>query len=46
MKRIIVRFRKMLDRPNTYQPVYCGECGAANPPSANYCSACGKMMNP
>lgn len=27
-------------------PVYCAECGAANPPGSNYCMACGKMLNP
>lgn len=27
-------------------PVYCAECGGANPPGSTYCQGCGKMLNP
>lgn len=27
-------------------PVYCSNCGCANPPGATYCLNCGKMLNP
>lgn len=31
---------------STPGPVYCAECGAANPAGSTYCGNCGKMLNP
>lgn len=31
---------------STPGPIYCAECGTANPAGATTCSNCGKMLNP
>lgn len=49
MSKTVIAWKRWLRLERTYStpgPVYCSECGTANPAGSTYCTACGKKLNP